>query len=120
MSTTKTEITMEEAVSLLKRAVEEKGEDHIAPRVYFDWASGKPVCIVGQILHYLGVEAVPLETGSAYGAIRATFPDTSSLVKAVLYEAQVEQDSGRTWGTAVKRAFERYPECNTSQAEPVA
>lgn len=103
MSTERTEITMDEAVSLLRRAVEEKGADHTESCVYFA-EPGVPRCIVGHVLHYLGVEKTT-EGPFAPMAIWEHFPDTTDPVVTVLRKAQAHQDNGGRWGDALEAAL---------------
>lgn len=106
------ELTLEKAHELLKRAVEEKGADYVYPEDE-KWADGMcryfrpdgaPLCIVGHVLHYLGVTRVTEGRGAAaalLGAGVTTVPTTHW----ALQEAQCCQDGGGTWGEALA-AFE--------------
>lgn len=118
------------AIELLERAVEEKGSDYVDPRSsttgceYAD-EKGQPLCIVGHVLSYLGVDLRPVVFESAYGgpeerlwgddfsaaelygsSEKAPLGDIEFTSEAtyVLSEAQNYQDSGKSWGEALGAA----------------
>lgn len=108
--------TIEEALELLRRAVDERGEDHVAERYvtapevencrYFS-PTGEPDCIVGHVLHYKG--ATPSEVPEFVGVhtlvTRGVLLAPEGVV-AVLAEAQGTQDVGKSWGCALDCAEE--------------
>ena len=108
-------ITAAEARELLTRAVEEKGADYVYPRVdnpdgclYFE--SNAPSCIVGHVLAYKGME--PFEDDAEYNAStvhslrhRMLFEVDNDRTFEALRTAQTRQDSGSTWGDALRAAL---------------
>lgn len=112
------EITYDEAVDLLKLAVEERGADYVYPRsnrdafdsgcVYFEGTT--PSCIVGHVLAYKDVDGLDLRYANEIGiANLASFVDNIDLVidertVSLLEKAQDAQDSGKTWGEALAAA----------------
>lgn len=106
-------IDREMAMSLLWRAVAEKGENRRSPCQYvFEDVDVplSPACIVGHVLAYVGV---PLETLRARNhtgifAMCSTLPvRITDDARLVLAEAQHQQDAGASWGDAV-RVARRY------------
>jgi hypothetical protein len=122
------EITLDEAKTLLARAVTEKGKDHKYKMLtvktltglreeacaYFDPADGRPSCMVGYVLSYKGVTHESLaiaglnhhanvETLAEMGFIKVDL-ETQALLEAV----QSEQDAGMTWGDALEEALKTY------------
>jgi hypothetical protein len=113
-------IGIDEAVDLLRRAVEDKGPEYIDPNSSEDGCVNMnkdedgnlcPSCIVGHVLVYAGVD---MEFLFKYNGEAA---DTCLLVNeyvegfditkeavAVLRVAQQHQDSGKTWRDAVNHA----------------
>lgn len=119
-------ITTERVLDLLDEAVRERGADFTYPGrgpdcVYFvddnvledfteegiDVEVGSPACIVGFVLSKLGVKAEDLgamNTNTGAGSLlgnhfRDRFEFEQGAVEA-LEGAQVEQDTGATWGQA--------------------
>lgn len=110
-------VDVDEALELLQRAVDEKGENFVYQRspkaggclyVHDD----VPGCIVGHVLHYLGV---PLDAMSTVEGKWINQADVTWLLigcgisltyKAlrILIEAQFIQDGGRPWGDALAAA----------------
>ncbi|MFF5371361.1 hypothetical protein [Streptomyces sp. NPDC013187] len=71
-------------------------------------------CIVGAVLHRLGVPLLDLRKVETYGA-DAAFPlleikGVSSQVKSFLRHVQGKQDRGQTWGKAVRDGLEDFNE----------
>lgn len=77
----------------------------------------KPGCIVGQVLHRLGVPLATLaecEDSTATQAVKhvmgldnvynCDLPSDVRAISGYLRNVQVEQDTGRTWSDALKRA----------------
>lgn len=103
------------ALELLDRAVAEKGADFVYERRALSCRyahEGKPDCIVGHVLVYLGVPAERLTCieGMAFDMtilhhveIEFGLAFTSKAVMA-LSIAQSEQDSGTPWALAVAEA----------------
>lgn len=113
--------------SLMKRAVEEKGEDYI----YDAEADGVreeeinhstcayvardahraitgPSCIIGHVLHYMGVklERLAAHEGKSCDIVAIRVGASMPVpINEALRAAQIEQDSGNTWGLAL-RVFE--------------
>lgn len=121
-------LSYDEALELLNKAVEDKGEDYIylPPGrdgcVYFN--KGKPSCIVGHVLAAKGVKSTDLN--SAYNGSGVTTLDIAEDERAslLLIQAQLTQDGGEPWGEAVKTAV-RYVnhvmgDANVAEASSVA
>ena len=71
----------------------------------------EPGCIIGQLLHQLGVplDALSsLEGLPANSVVNKFFPRTSNAVLTFLLTVQRGQDQGRSWGAAVSFAKEMY------------
>jgi hypothetical protein len=119
------EITLDEAKTLLARAVEERGADYTytmltiggsALCAYFDPETKAPSCIVGQVLSYKGItfDAMSAQDKNVY-ASAGTLVDTKFIkadneTRALLEIVQSEQDAGMPWGRAVEEALETYEE----------
>lgn len=110
--------TIEEALELLRRAVDERGEDHVAERYvtttpdgdaacrYFS-PTGEPGCIVGHVLHYKGATPSEVPEFMGVGALAGRGVLVApAAVLAVLAEAQGTQDMGKSWGHALDCAEE--------------
>jgi len=121
MTTTKITLTYDEAVSLLERAVAEKGADYVYPRahrlagcVYFEEETKAPSCIVGHVLAYKGVDPEPFIedvnlNGDTVDSLLSDdedpgFVNTDGRTKSLLSWVQHIQDNGKPWGDAVYRA----------------
>jgi hypothetical protein len=119
------EITLDEAKTLLARAVEERGADYTyqmltiggsALCAYFDPETKAPSCIVGQVLAYKGVtfEAMVNQDKNVYASagtlIDTKFVKADNETRALLEIVQSEQDAGMPWGRAVEEALETYEE----------
>ena len=71
----------------------------------------EPGCIIGQLLHRLGVPLDSfslLEGEAADSVVKKFFPRTSGAVLTFLRDVQHWQDGGRSWGAAVSFAREMY------------
>jgi len=116
-------ITAENFRAALQRAVDAKGADYIYQKVesiegsgnwgcaYIDPQTGEASCLIGCALVDLGVskewlklvdadtDAAGLPTSMADGVLKAlgAYADIANAARA----AQVEQDSGDTWGRAL-------------------
>ncbi|MGW9170138.1 hypothetical protein [Streptomyces decoyicus] len=77
--------------------------------------SATPGCVVGQVLHRLGVplEELSLYEGDDAASVTSAVLDTASSVYWVLFAAQWEQDSGETWGAALAAAERKVVELAT-------
>jgi hypothetical protein len=124
------EITLDEAKTLLARAVEERGADYTYKMLtvelepgrqeslcaYFDPQTKVPSCIVGQVLSYKGVTFDDMAAkdknvyASAGTLIDTAFIKADSETRALLETVQSEQDSGMPWGQAVEEALSTYEE----------
>jgi hypothetical protein len=122
------EITLDEAKTLLARAVEERGADYqykmltieLEPGrreslcAYFDPETKAPSCIVGQVLAYKGVTFDDMAAkdknvyASAGTLIDTKFIKADNETRALLETVQSEQDAGMPWGRAVEEALETY------------
>jgi len=124
-------VDADKAIELLERAVEEKGADYVDPDAdtvgcnYAD-GQGNPLCIVGHVVNYLGVDLRPVVVGEDgaeheelwghgvsavelnYATRAAPHPGIRITDDAVwvLGKAQTMQDNGASWGEAVKYAKE--------------
>ena len=112
-------ITAAEARELLTRAVEEKGADYVYPRsnypggcIYFSEGEegdevGAPSCIIGHVFAYKGMEPLPEDVNGAtvHGVHRRFFEVDNNWTLAALAKAQAAQDTGDTWGNALRAAL---------------
>jgi hypothetical protein len=82
-----------------------------------DQGNESPGCIVGQVLHRLGVPLADLkkaETLGATAAVQRTTEGVSDNVANLLRYVQVKQDRGQTWSKAVADALEDFNEIHTT------
>lgn len=125
------ELGFNEAVALLHRAVEEKGPHYIYTRVKghtnenghcVNFDLGKPSCLIGHLLSYLGYGPKHLEFGLVYGprvvelssgGVDGVFSRvgivTDPRTMYMLSTAQRLQDQGVPWGHAVASAVIQSP-----------
>jgi len=120
-------VTPEEIVKALGEAVAEKGADFVYQPEdfagfcnYVHGADGPrpvPGCIVGNVLHRLGVplgELANYERRDAYSVANALIeiqaPDGGRSIREKLSLIQVEQDDSMPWGEAVAFAGVELPE----------
>jgi hypothetical protein len=117
-------LTDTQVLSALRQIAEENPEKvYVAPADMRDeWGScyyvhrddqgnESPGCIVGQVLHRLGVPLADLkeaETLGATAAVRLTTQGVSDNVSDFLRFVQQKQDRGVTWSKAVADALEDY------------
>lgn len=109
-------ITYEDALRALNQAVADKGYNHVYERIHavcYNVWEGKPDCIVGHALVYLGVPVEWFETDSlcndgASDVCSALFRDDMFRFDDDAIElfrsAQDSQDNASTWGVSVTRA----------------
>lgn len=80
-------------------------------------------CIVGQVLHRLGVSLENLKKAETYGASAAVglagVDGLSERMKDFLRSVQRKQDDGHTWGDSLTLAQAAYPEF-TRPAQPLS
>ena len=106
-----TPLTLEQTRALVLRAIEEKGEDHVAPKGvgvcrYFD--KGQPSCIVGHVVSYIGLGPDDVKEGRGVSSFvdDQLFSDEDGAIEWI-EQVQVYQDKERPWGEAVSIA-DRY------------
>lgn len=115
-----TQITFEEALAGLEKAIAAKGPEYVyrpllvdetegrTACMYFEPDTGAPSCIVGHVLadHGFTLESVGAanseETVKSLSARRILSLDERT--ETLLWQAQSRQDSGITWGEAVEHA----------------
>lgn len=106
----------------LEAIVAEYGEDFVyqqrdtlsGSRCVYVW-QGEPDCIVGKLLHRLGVPVEQLARGDGKllaGALVEHLEELGVIsaedgVSEILDRAQSRQDAGRTWGQSVREALRR-------------
>lgn len=105
-----TTITRENFTQAMRDSVAERGEDYVYrndPRfggsecVYS--AHGKPACLIGVAIYKLTGDLVDPDAGSASGVMIDNYGvDDMSLCFAA-DRAQLAQDTGETWGDALKK-----------------
>jgi len=118
-----------EALELLERAMQAKGEDYVDPNAVMGEGCeygdefGHPSCIVGHVFSYLGVDVTTVSRGSVRAVVEQVgiighsgelIPDTPGFTYnalTVLDRAQSIQDGGGTWGDAVASASMRAKAC---------
>lgn len=119
MTITYPKLNYDEAISLLQRAIEEKGADYIYPlaatvearrlgqvgkcKNYLD--DGTPSCIVGHVFHYMGIH--PEMYGQTDDAWAVAFDlgfELDERTLTLLRRVQYSQDDGAPWGEAVSNA----------------
>lgn len=131
-------ISFSQALDLAQMAVADKGEDYIYQRPYFIStpihpsiregggtalcayydADGDPSCIVGHILHAMGVQLDPRHTANFSSVLELTMRRVISLdpkTKLFLTELQNHQDCGYSWGDAL-----RFAQARAEQVHPVS
>lgn len=109
-----TALTYERVNSILDQILAEFGEDYVYVKpnaldgcryVHGVYPLEQPGCIIGQLLHQLGVplDALTRHEGKAADVVvKKLFPETDWLVARYLSIIQEEQDSHETWGRAVE------------------
>lgn len=103
--------SVQEALDLLERAVQEKGEGHTYNQerhagncYYFEPDSREPGCIVGHVLSYVGFTAEDAANLEIENKAVRRFDFPAPGIAAVLGAAQHSQDDGHTWGEALSDA----------------
>lgn len=118
------ETTPERTLQLLQKAVEERGEDFVYPD---EWKGGtednvypstcryvlrgdsKPACIAGYVFHAYGMPLQELSQHEGKSAWKlAEEVDVDSASSAMINAAQVAQDDGKSWGSALAAAVLEY------------
>lgn len=108
-------IDIKRALLELSRAVETKGAsyvytDHFDTCTNFESTTGEPRCIVGHVLHALGVTYNDCRYGGAVpGTVRTILANRQDIrftkgAILILTAAQTAQDAGTTWGMALEIA----------------
>lgn len=108
-------LSMEDAMTLMKWAVGEKGYlyRYLDENVLCEYNDGEePLCIVGHVFHYLGISPRDIPAGMVSTTLdlmveRGQLKVTVGAA-AVLAAAQGAQDSGATWGQALESARRVY------------
>jgi len=115
-------LTYQSALDALEKAVADRGEEYVYPRqgtsynsscLYWHKDEQAPGCLVGLVLHQLGVSAEVLESfGPASIKMLATsLPylggvEMSPAAIGLMAAVQRYQDRGEPWGVALKLAVE--------------
>jgi len=107
-------VTSDEAHRLLQNAIKLKGGDYVYKNEFASCSNFKnetdvPQCIVGHVLHSLGLGYNDCGDGTILGTIgrlRDNRPEIKFTRSAVLLLqiAQTAQDTGASWGSAVASA----------------
>lgn len=116
-------LTVDDALNLLQIAVDERGEEYVYRaderdlngNVSCDYAEsdGSPSCLIGLALSVIGVDPTWLSVGEDLGwagcGIEVLGDDLGlpRKVSDVFSAAQIAQDTGSTWGTALEKARTR-------------
>ena len=118
-------ITKTKALQLLKNAVERKGADYVYPSVgncKYVVNKTKPSCLVGEALLEAGVPpsrlyGQPINKLRIDGIVDRLGDDVviDRGAVQVFGDAQDQQDTGETWGTALKAARRRAREIAKSR-----
>jgi hypothetical protein len=98
-----------EALTLLRNAVEEKGKEYIYP----DWegdchyfeGDGTPSCIVGYVLAAKGVTKADLVDDQNEDSVHELGITADEKTETLLMGVQRWQDVGIPWGTALQKAL---------------
>ncbi|KPC89903.1 hypothetical protein ADL27_38470 [Streptomyces sp. NRRL F-6602] len=116
-------VTADEVMSTLRAVVAER-PDYVYARpeadnraaaclyVHHDDGTAKPGCLVGTVLHRLGVPLVELEKVEGEGAVSAVSTvatlEWHDAPSSALQAAQEVQDDGGTWAEALAAAEEMF------------
>lgn len=112
------EITVKQALNVMCQVVGEFGVDYVYTMIdgaCHNWDVEKdcPSCLVGHVLHRLGVSGEFLRENTMKGVgnvahhLGEIFPVEAGVVQ-VLGVAQYAQDSGESWGSALGKALAEY------------
>ena len=114
---------LEETIAMARKAVEERGEDWVYPKEGQEWRfegpgddwngacryaladdsdEPKPACIVGHVLHQVGVLEDFADSQRSSAALDIPFTREAA---HFLNLAQIDQDSGYSWGESVRHAI---------------
>lgn len=107
----------DDIVEELRKAVEVRGADYVYPmkwqidRLCQYVYEGQPACIVGQVLHQLGFDLIPLRYFSgdaveAFGMVAPLGSEMDGDAIQLLQQAQIHQDTSRPWGESVALAIQ--------------
>lgn len=113
---TQNAITYGETVAVLRAIVNDHGFEHVytppgpgGQCVYVH--DGKPSCLVGHVLHRLGLALPPSEQGMSNGWLAVVsadkdhrYPFDDAAIK-LLAQVQARQDGGMPWGLVVREAI---------------
>ena len=112
------ELSAERALQIMREVVAEYGEDHVYTTPDGTPADGmsscfyvhddQPGCIAGHVFHRAGISLQTLRDAESSGANGVAHKlGIPAETGATLYQAQLTQDDGGTWGEALAEA-ERY------------
>lgn len=119
----KIDLTPKAALDLIKEAVDERGKGYIYPPSLIDSLTkdgsclyadkGQPSCLVGVVLHKAGISVAALkrfdrhkDAGVPTELVEVGLLDIPVESALILTRAQSLQDTGHTWGDALKEARE--------------
>lgn len=121
MSTPVPHLDLPLARELVNRAIDEKGADYVynvpvgenETCLYF--RNGKPDCLIGHVLHYLGIDQGCVREGESAGGVLISLRGQNKLTFTseaadYLSAAQGHQDNGKPWGAARDYAEEQVNE----------
>ena len=104
------ELTPETFLEALRECVAEAGEDYVYKGSCVYALGGKPSCLIGKALAKLGVPITTLEWMDEFGdtSAKSMLPYLgvyNDKVRRMAYAAQTAQDTGFTWGFALREAI---------------
>lgn len=123
-----TEITMKQVLDAMCQVVGEFGVDYVYTKINdscLNWDEDRdcPSCLVGHVLHRVGIsrEFLIEHNPKGAGSVLYYFWDDSGVsaeesVPHILGVAQHVQDRGGTWGEALRRALAEYETVTGSAA----
>lgn len=115
-----TEITMKQVLDVMCQVVGEFGVDYVYTKINdscLNWDEDRdcPSCLVGHVLHRVGIsrEFLIEHNPKGAGSVLYYFKEDSGIlaeegVTSILSLAQYAQDGGNTWGYALRRALKEY------------
>ncbi len=103
---TKPPLTKTLVLEYMQRAVDEVGATYKISEVcrYFDLETGRPVCLIGYLLHYHGYKQVDIGSDiySSASMNNKTCPNltlpATRIARDIMRFAQNQQDAGTAWG----------------------